>query len=302
MRCPRYYDSRMLAMSAAAMAVASRLPPSQWSSLCSADSHLTVNRLSMNDVGVAKSLFSRSFPRTATHSWSRALGLNRTLDGYMATYLPTHIQNPNLGCLAARLKLENNDNTNTELVGALLLEFMPSPIEPSDSKKEENDHDRGKHEQAGTETTQSTEQPDEATLFAYNAIDGIMNECRLIFHRTLRQKYGNDALEIKCGYVAWIAVDEPYRKTGVASALIRDGNILLKHSGCRYAVAFAMSPTSTKVFKKNGYERWGYVTYSEFELNGKTPFNILPDEVSVMVCDLESKPWQQDENKNRDQQ
>jgi len=290
MKCPRYYDSRMLAMSAAAMAVASRLPTSHWCSLCSnhgietpTESRLVVNRLSMDDVGVAQNLFTRCFPLSATHSWSRALGLNRTLDGYMASYLPIHIQNPHLGCIAARCsRLLEKDETNMDLVGALLLEFMKSPKEEEENQTRADD---GKNHDDDKGTTQ---QLDEATSFAYTAIDGLMNECRGIFHRQLQDKYGDDALQIKCGYVAWIAVDEHFRGTGVASALICNGNKLLKDSGCRYAVAFTMSPRSTRAFQKNGYERWGFVTYSTYELDGKRPFSILPDELSVMVCDLES--------------
>ena len=296
MKCPRYYDSRMIAMSAAAaMAVASRLPmsPLKSNSLCnSADSNLVVNRLCMQDVGVAKALFSHAFPRSATHSWSRALGLNRTIDGYMDAYLPTHIQNPNLGCIAARLQV-GKDEINTELVGALLLEFMASPIDinTTDPEKKDSNND-GDHDHRDKDELVS-EQPDDETIFAYAAIDGIMNECRLIFHETLRERHGNDASAIRCGYVAWIAVHEQFRGAGVASALIRDGNKRLKESGCRYAVAFTMSPTSTKVFQKNGFERWGWVTYSEYELEGKRPFRILPDELSVMVCDLESMQQKQ---------
>lgn len=295
MKCPRYYDSRMLAMSAAAaMAVAVRFPTSHMSSLSNnhaiiqspTDSRLVVNRLSMNDVEVAKNLFTRSFPLSATHSWSRALGLNRTLDGYMASYLPTHIQNPLLGCVAARIRL-GSEETNTELVGALLLEFMKNPNEKEEVRiRDEHDTDDGDGTLSNEGTT-TTEELDEATSLAYAAIDGIMNECRSIFHRKLQDKYKDDAINIKSGYVAWIAVDEHFRGTGVASALICNGNKLLKDSGCRYAVAFTMSPTSTRVFHKNGYERWGFITYSNYEMNGIRPFSILPDELSVMVCDLE---------------
>jgi len=110
----------------------------------------------------------------------------------------------------------------------------------------------------------------------YYILLNIVNKCRFIFYQTLQDKDGKDtAIRMKCGYVAWIAVDEPYRGTGVASALITHGNQLLKDSGCRYAVAFSMSPTSTRVFEKNGYERWGYVTYNQCELDGKRPFSIL---------------------------
>ncbi len=100
----------------------------------------------MEDVYVAKHLFTRCFPLSATHSWSRALGLNRTLDGYMSSYLPTQIQNPHLGCIAARYistPEQNNDYDETApttkaenmvLVGALLLEFMKSPKEEDDNR------------------------------------------------------------------------------------------------------------------------------------------------------------------------
>jgi predicted acetyltransferase len=74
-------------------------------------------------------------------------------------------------------------------------------------------------------------------------------------------------------------VEERYRGTGVASVLIHHANKRLKESGCRFAVAFTISP--------NGYERWGYVTYSDYELNGKRPSSILPDELSVKFQDFQ---------------
>lgn len=243
------------------------------------DSRVVVNRLSMDEVGPAAELFSRAFPLSGEHSWSRALGMDRTLDGYMASKLTDSIESPTYGVLAARLK--QDDETKMNLVGCLILEFTESPMVSHD---EGNDVDGDKTE--GEATNEDKHQPDEKTMNAYLAIGGIMGECRSIVNRELQERHGNDAAGMKLGYVAWIAVDEACRGNGLASALIRDCNKVFLASGCNYAVAFTMSPTATLVFQKNGFERWGHITYADYELNGKRPFGILPDELSVMVCDF----------------
>lgn len=174
----------------------------------------------------------------------------------MAAYVPEHIGNPELGCLAARHSNSNN------LVGAVILEFMKT------TKEDEEDSDMN-HD-------------DPNILFAFRAIDGIMKECKHIFKREMTHRHNR--LGSKCGYVAWIAVDESVRGAGIAGELIQRSSTLLTDSGCHYAVAFTVSPTATRVFERNGYVRWGSVTYKVYEIDGKYPFRILPDEVSVYTA------------------
>jgi hypothetical protein len=43
------------------------------------------------------------------------------------------------------------------------------------------------------------------------------------------------------------------------------------------------SPNARHVFEKQGFELWGQIPYKSYELNGKFPYSILPDEVSILV-------------------
>ena len=238
----------------------------------SSSQHVRVDRLRPDDVVAAAALFGRAFPLSAPHSWGRALGLKTGIDGFMASYVPKHINNAELGCLGAR-----NVDSGT-LVGALILEFMKSPGD--DTKEPDWDGD-------GDGDGEVKDKPDEALLFAYRAIDGIMQECKGIFKTEFKAKPRDTfALDSKCGYVAWIAVDDTARGRGIAGALVRDGNALLRQAGCRYAVAYTVSPEATRVFRREGYAIWGTVVYKDYTIDGRRPFEVLPDEVSVMVCDL----------------
>lgn len=228
---------------------------------------ISYDRLTAADVSEAATLFGDAFPASAAHSWGRALGLTTTIDGFMKSYMPEHVNNRDLGCFAAR-------STDNKLVGAVILENM-SAASTVDKQQESEEM---KEDESGENDT------DPNTLFAYRAIDGIMKECKVIFKRELTERKQHETQ--KCGYVAWIAVDESVRGAGIAGELIKRGTALLQNNGYRYSVAFTVSPIATKVFENQGYERWGAVTYKEYELDGKRPFSILPDEVSVMVCDL----------------
>jgi len=266
-----------------ALAAAKVLPPRK-GAVClssSSSSKIVVDRLRTDDVAAAAALFGRAFPLSGPHSWGRALGLTTGVDGFMASYMPKHIQNAELGCLAARVGGGgggNDDDTDTEqkLVGALILEFYKSPGD--DSK------DPDWEEEDGDGDGEAKEKPDEALMFAYRAIDGIMQECKGIFKTEFKAR--KFPLDSKCGYVAWIAVDDVARGKGVAGTLIRDGNDILRRAGCRHAVAFTVSPEATHVFRREGYAVWGQILYKEYTIEGKRPFEVLPDELSVMVCDL----------------
>jgi GNAT superfamily N-acetyltransferase len=226
------------------------------------------DRLTAADATEAAGLFGNAFPLSAPHSWGRALGLTTGIDGFMKGYMPEHINNMDLGCFGARRSSDN------KLVGAVILEFMSAPIADDKKKPEVTPQTIAEEEDNAM---------DPKLLFAYRAIDGIMKECKYIFERELTNRHCR--LDSKCGYVAWIAVDESSRGVGIAGELIKRGTTLLRDSGCRYSVAFTVSPIATKAFEKAGYAKWGSVTYKEYELDGKYPFSILPDEVSVMVSD-----------------
>ena len=233
------------------------------------------DKLKPEDIQEAANLFDKAFPLEATHSWGRALGLKAGIGGFMAGYLPPHVNNADLGCLAAR-----DTQNKKSMLGCLILEPFPSPSDDSKPKGEETE---------GTEEDEAT--IDANTLFAYQAIDGILIECKNIFRQQFRIKHNTINPELynldsKCGYVAWIAVDQSTSGMGLAGALVRQGSDIMRQSGCRFAIAFTVSPRATYVFEKEGYERWGYIKYQDYELDGKKPFHVLPDEVSIMVKDL----------------
>lgn len=191
----------------------------------------------------------------------------------MTGYLPPHVNNADLGCLAVR-----DTQNKKKMIGCLILEPFPSPSDDSKPKGEE-----------GTEEVEAT--IDANTLFAYQAIDGILIECKNIFRQEFRSKHNTINAELynldsKCGYVAWIAVDQSANGIGLAGALVRQGSDIMRQSGCRFAIAFTVNPRATYVFEKEGYEKWGFIKYQDYELDGKIPFHVLPDEVSIMVKDL----------------
>ena len=239
----------------------------------------TLDKLTKDDIQEATELFGNAFPLKDIHSWGRALGLKGGISNFMAGYLPTHVNNVDLGCLAAR-----DAQNKKRLLGALILEPFPSPIDESKPKGEEVEG--AEEDEAAT--------IDANTLFAYQAIDGILIECKNIFRQEFRIKHDTINPELynldsKCGYVAWIAVDESVHGMGLAGELVRTGSDIMRNSGCRFAIAFTVNPRATFVFEKEGYERWGYIAYKDYELDGKRPFSALPDEVSIMVCDLSKR-------------
>jgi len=93
-------------------------------------------------------------------------------------------------------------------------------------------------------------------------------------------------LDIDYGYVAFIATDPRCRGSGIGYLLVETGTAALKDMGCKTAVAYCASPTSTRLFLKHGYEIWGSIPYRDFRFNGRYPFEILPDEVNIVAKQL----------------
>ena len=244
-------------------------------------SGITIRELSGDDVPVTAKVISEAFPLTNTHSWGRALGLTSNMEGYMTTYLPKPLSK-RLGGLGACIV--DSCSPAEKLVGATILEdyeiFSPSPV-------------------ADTTVDQDT------VSAAFSAIEGLINECKVVFQREFERRctaiHGESSslTSSKIGYVAWIATDESYRGKGVASALVDAGCKALVSQDYEWSTAFCVSPTATRVFLRQGYELWGEVPYASFTMpDGTTPYSILPDEVSVVVKRLISSTTSEQKDAN----
>jgi RimJ/RimL family protein N-acetyltransferase len=117
-------------------------------------------------------------------------------------------------------------------------------------------------------------------------IEALLGECRLSFIDAFclrNPTVTNDqARSIPCGYIAWMAVSPEYRRRGSCLAMVSAATDILGGQ-CKYSVAYCTSPKSKFVFLKAGYEVWGQIKYSSFEVDGACPFESIPDEVSIMV-------------------
>jgi ribosomal protein S18 acetylase RimI-like enzyme len=255
-------------------------------------SGVTIRELAGEDVQVTAKLISDAFPLTNTHSWGRALGLTSNMEGYMTTYLPTPLSR-RLGGLGAYIA--DSCSPAEKLVGATILEdyevFSPTPAAATPSSTDED-----------TVTDTTTDQ-DTVISAAFSAIEGLINECKVVFQREFVRRRcaaipgesnSQSLTSSKIGYVAWIATDETYRGNGIANALVDAGCKALESQGYEWSTAFCVSPTATRVFLRQGYELWGEVPYASFTMpDGTKPYSVLPDEVSVVVKRLASTTSQQ---------
>lgn len=218
-----------------------------------------------NGVEVA-ALISNAFPLSSPHSWARALGIESNMTSYLTGYLcDKDIISNSLGI----------GNADGALIGACILETHS--LQPSDEEREKLSRDLS---------------VDDGTYSATGAIDGILDACKSVFYRELHARHlgGPSSFDpsARYGYVSWIATDAAHRGEGIALDLASAATARLRDDlGCRLAVAFTVSPTATRLFGRAGYSKWGQVTYGEFAFKGQRPFRILPDEVSVMVQELQ---------------
>eukprot|EP01041_Mallomonas_annulata_P002310 gene2310-4500_t len=208
---------------------------------------------------------AEAFPYESDHSWSRALNLPSNLTAFLNSVVPEYIsESP--GSIAV---LDNN----FDIKGVLLLEDFVEKLKIKGNVSEIS---------LSVEQNNKTESAIETK---YAAIGSLLQSCRNIFLSQLKVRTDTifDESRGRYCYVAWIAVRDQDRKTGVAAAMLRHATDDLRHLGYKYAIAYCASPTSTRAFVREGYEIWGKIPYSEFELANERPFAILPDEVSVVV-------------------
>ena len=143
--------------------------------------------------------------------------------------------------------------------------------------------------------------PADAPPAGMDVIEAILAECKAQFFAALREYEGAQAggsgaalaaVEHSAlhtfGYFAFLGVAEAARRRGVGAALVARGVEQLRGDGYAFGVAFCTSHKSAALFKREGFSRWGGVSYQAFAMpDGRHPFASLPrDECSVMVRDL----------------
>jgi hypothetical protein len=238
-----------------------------------------IRRLSTTDIPAVAKLMGDAFPRSGTYSWGGALGMTGSVEGYMKDmYLEKPI-NSEPGCYGMFVEKETGDEKQNLLIGAVLLE-------PFEEKKPEEGS-------SGCSTGVVLKEP-------YDAISGILDACNVLFHKEFQSRKPSDfeafiEKKLLCGYVAWIATREEYRKKyRIASQLISHSDEIMKGAkNYEYSVAYCVHPISTNVFLKNGYDAWSHVNYHNFSMKDSEdnivyPFSKIPDEVTIVVKKLQS--------------
>ena len=205
-------------------------------------------------------VISSAFPLSSPHSWGRALGMDgNNFAPYMTGYLEKQLAEdspPSFGLF------EEGEG----LLGAII-------CERKSWKKEK-------------------EQAEESPVQEYSpsiAIEGLLSACDEKWHRAVG---GNPrlaqlaSLSPYYGYVAWMATAEQHRGKGISYKLVEHATAALAQQALGAAVAYTVSPAATRVFERCGYLKVDEVKYAEWEMCGRRPFSILPDEVSIMVKEL----------------
>lgn len=218
---------------------------------------IEIKKMRIKNVNVAYKLICDAFPLSHPYSWDRALGRSVThLEQFVESLLQETIES-DWGCFSAW--------RDRELVGTIILEeyFLTSDIYVGASDEE-------------------SDFPPECLA--------LIDKCYSIFyeefHLRNRRNSKKYKLDSKCVVVGGIAVKEGMRGKGICSSLLNIGLNSIRMNGCDYAVAFCISPISTRAFEKEGFEAWGCISYKEFEYEGRYPFDILPDGTSVVVKEM----------------
>ena len=95
--------------------------------------------------------------------------------------------------------------------------------------------------------------------------------------------------EIKAGsvlHIFQIGVRRPYRKAGIARAMIRRVLAHARERGLRQVIADCTSPVSKRVFEQCGFSELGFYPYEAFSMNGVRFFAGLPGGISLMVKNI----------------
>jgi predicted GNAT family acetyltransferase len=231
-------------------------------------SGIEIEKLQMSDVDDAYRFICDAFPLSHPYSWDRALGRSVThLEQFVEPLLQETIES-NWGSFGAW----TNDR---ELVGSILLQEVFSSCDVH--LEVELGEDRGEE----SDLPQSDFPPECHALIDKGY--SIFKEEYSLRNKRNPIKY---KLNSQCVVVGGIVVKEVMRGKGICSDLLNTGLDSIRMNGSNYALAFCISPISTRAFEKEGFEVWGAINYREFEFKGRRPFEILPDGMSIVVKEI----------------
>lgn len=247
-------------------------------------SNKTIRKLDIKDLEQTAALISNALDIDKTYSWSKALGINRSLEPYMLSYLPVPL-NFTIGSYG-QCDSENPNNIHGVVI---LEELIPRnastpTVEPPAETSTAID---------GTnEIGQNSEDVQPEVPENFGAIEAILVESENIFYSQIdtRNKLTSQLIKINSNttptthtinpslyprngkylYVAWIATHPNYRQQGIASRLLGHISDLMIQHDYDYAMAICSHPGSSRIFEANGYVSWGEIKYTEFTYNGKT--------------------------------
>ena len=227
-----------------------------------------------DDVVKTANTLANSFALTESHSWARALGERQFLDpnSLCVDYIPRRLVNERLGGFGCFV--------DVDLVGTVILETMTTPGSFND------DFDADEY---------SEDSPNLYPSYNMNAMHALVHECKSVFHTEfLRRQRGEtcsrDTLMFNedslVAFFAWLATDHSVRGQGVGGQLVEMALTHIKKTEHTHGLVFAASPTSTRIFERAGFEKWGSVNYKSFEYGHRFPFASLNDGCDILVKSL----------------
>ena len=213
----------------------------------------TIQDLQLDAQPQIANLLCKCFPTSDPYSWGRPLGYtDEGFRSYIEPYTQEYFKKDHHHIIGIK------DGVSNKLDAVLLYE----PFGVVEIDKEKVTYDRN------------------------GPIESLMFNCRFKFIDTLLTSSpsltATQASELHCGYIAWMAVDPSLRRNGMCLAMVQEATRRMQ-TDYDYVIAYCTSPKSRKVFLKAGYDVWGEIKYSSFEVNGNCPYESLPDEVSIMV-------------------
>mmetsp|Transcript_347 Transcript_347/g.403 ORF Transcript_347/g.403 Transcript_347/m.403 type:complete len:256 (-) Transcript_347:221-988(-) len=226
---------------------------------------IEIEKLRITDVDSAFRFICDTFPLSHPHSLDRALGRSVPhLELFLGPLLKETIES-DWGCFAAWTE-------NRELVGTMMFQEVFCTC------------DTVLEVESGGEDDSKPERNFPPECYA------LIDKCYNIFNEGYHLRNQKDPekyrLNSKCVLIGGISVKEGMRGKGIASNLLNTGLDFIQLNGCNYILAFCISPISTRAFEKEGFEVWGSINYREFEFNGRYPFEILHDGMSIVVKEI----------------
>lgn len=242
----------------------------------------------LNDqyIDQASSIIADAFPLHSNYSWARALGLtDNNLKPYLTDYLKDHIHRSYGISIDIDSSIERTSITSIIKESIYDTNLLPilSGVVIAEVQSINSMMDDIIKKQQQDDTSKSMEEYN-----AYGAIEGILNECSILFYRELNNRgYIDSDKNLKFGYISWIATKDNDRGKGIAGNLINTCSYSLKNTeNCSLIAAYCVSPKAAKVFQNQGFTIWGQIPYHSYRYKNRIPYYLLPDEISIVVKDL----------------